>query len=296
MTPTHAMRTEAKRAFSNGFALTESELRRLHDLTHQQIERMSPGTQIQTKYELKYKNGSVSYSSSIDEVLDQENFGSAAITRLRLDMSDHTESNSVRVEFTNADEEEGLSTNAITYRVSGLDRDWVFVTSSQIEERIGKVKRFAPNQLLVGKNRFGILLLPMLFVMILILVAQLPLERKREAGADAQLASLEQAWKSGTLKDPTEAVLRVAHLLVNVNRDSGNESYWMPVAAFGACFALVGLTYLYFHFNPLYNFLWGDYVAKYEKRRSTGRFLIFGVVLVVLLGVIANLISRHIGI
>ena len=40
------------------------------------------------------------------------------------------------------------------------------------------------------------------------------------------------------------------------------------------------------HFSPAYNFLWGDYLAVYEKRRSRGKFILIGVVLTIVLGII----------
>lgn len=82
------MKTEAKKTYTFGFALTESELRRLHDLLIQQICKTSSAATYNTIYELRFRNGSIGYPTTLDEVLNQENFGSSAITRLRMTVRD----------------------------------------------------------------------------------------------------------------------------------------------------------------------------------------------------------------
>jgi hypothetical protein len=222
---TKAMKTEAKRAFNCGFALAEGELRRLHDLLVQQIRRAPGGDNFQTFYELKYRNGSVGYPGSLDDVLGQENFGSAAILRFKVEVTDGAEhpANSISIEFINADEEEGSSTDSVKYRVSGDDRDWVFVTSSQLEERVGKVKLFSPNQLAARKNRIWLVLFPMVLIFSLLLFLDIGPTKNRQAVAREQLDALERDWKSGALKDPVEATIQTARIELNSREVSGRE-------------------------------------------------------------------------
>jgi hypothetical protein len=78
------MKTESRRVFTCGFALTESELRRLHEVLVQQIKRTPTGDAFHATYEVKYRNGSVSHPLSVDDVLTQENFGSGSIVRLKM--------------------------------------------------------------------------------------------------------------------------------------------------------------------------------------------------------------------
>src|SRR5437868_1948338 len=78
------MKTEANRAFKCGFALNEAELRRLHEVLVLQIKRASVDEACHTSYELKYRNGSVSYPVSLDDILAQENFGSGTILRMKM--------------------------------------------------------------------------------------------------------------------------------------------------------------------------------------------------------------------
>src|ERR1700728_4677073 len=101
------IKTESRKSYQCGFALTESELRRLHDVLVQQIKRTSIGDGFLTKYEVKYRNGSVAEPTSLDQVLSEENFGSAGITRLRMEVSDKEEdaSNKIGILFCNQDEE-----------------------------------------------------------------------------------------------------------------------------------------------------------------------------------------------
>ena len=60
------MKTLAQRRFTDGFALTEQELRRIHDILDQQIRRVvAPDEEVSTSYELTFRNGVVSTPSSL---------------------------------------------------------------------------------------------------------------------------------------------------------------------------------------------------------------------------------------
>jgi hypothetical protein len=290
------MKTEAKRAFDCGFALAEGELRRLHDLLVQQIKRTPAADGFQTFYEVKYRNGSVGYPTGLDEVLSEENFGSAAILRLKVEIGDKAEkpSSQISVEFINADEEEGSSTDSIKYRVSGDDRDWVFVTSSQLDERIGKIRLFAPNQLLSRKRRFWVTMVPLVALLIFFGFSSITPTARRHEEAQSQLDALERAWRAGTLKDPPEVTVEAARILLGSQDIPGKEVIWLPIGMASILLGLPLLGYCYVYFRPLYNFLWGDYVAKYERRRSVGRFVFVGVLVALVVSVMADLISRRI--
>lgn len=289
-----AMKTEAVQKYRTGFALTESELRRLHEVLIQQIMKTPVGDKYLTGYELKYRNGSVSYPASIEDVLAQENFGTAGITRLQIEVFDKAEkpSNKIGVQFTNVDEEENY--HPISYLVSGEDRDWVFVTSSQLDERIGKIKLFSPNQIVYRKSNL-LFAFPFLISMVLMIFAlYFSVHHHVSIGAN-ELNVLERNWKSGTLKDSTEVTIQAARIVLSRSDPSGFEDIWPLGVVIVVPVSLLLLSWCWIYFQPSYNFLWGDYVTAYEKRRSRGRFLLIGILLAIVVSVAANFISKKIG-
>lgn len=287
------MKTEAKRALSSGFALPEAELRRIHDLFVQQIRRTPDSENFVSTYEIKYQNGAVGYPANLDEVLAQENFGSKSIIRLRVGVMDRAEkpSNRVEIELANARAEEGSLKESIKYLVSGDDRDWVFVTSSQLEERIGKIKRFSPGQLQKYQNLIGVLLM---LVFLIAFFSYLGKGTSRDTDQEnSKISEIERDWMAHRITDPVEVTIRLARVHVAA-RDLP------PFIYFPALFPLVFFVFpviasCYTYFAPPYTFLWGDSVGKFEKRRSVGRFLLVGVLAAAVVGVLVNVISKKIG-
>jgi len=291
------MRTEAARTFDCGFALNEAELRRFHDVLTQQIKRGSPEKESFHSYELKFRNGAVSFPVSLDDVLAQENFGSSKIVRLKLSVSGpdlENSANRIAIEFANSDEDSGSTNESIKYKIIGDDRDWVFVTSSQIEERIGKVKSFVPNQLFGKKYRFLSTIVPMFLLLALSLFLVSGPEKRREAKNSAEVQDVENQWRKGALKDPAEVIIRLEKIRFE-ERGSVMGFMWPMVLPFAGVLLLPMFSSIYAYFAPPYNFLWGDSVTAYEKQRSRGRFLLVGIFLTIVLGVVTNWVSKHIG-
>jgi hypothetical protein len=289
MVPT-AMRTESKKTYSEGFALTESELRRLHDIQLHQMQKSGCGTVFQTRYELKYLNGCISYPTSLDEVLAQENFGSIALQRLRMDVFDKDDKESatvIAIQFDNSIGDEWDSESPIRFVVRGNDRDWVFITSSMIDERIRKVKLLDLRHLSRGPS-LAIILAAFLSAILVGVAPPRPVSLK-------SLDALESAWRAGSIKDPVEVTLRAVRISLEARQFPIVVQRMLTglVAIGGASLAF--FHFLYGYFFPRYNFLWGDYLSLYKKRTSIGRFLLSGVLLAILLGLVVNFISNSMG-
>jgi len=298
------MKTEAKKGYKFGFLLFEAELRRLHEVMVQQIRKTPIGEEFRTKFQLKYRNGSVAFPASLDEVLEQENFGSSGILRLKMEVSDKDENASymIGVQFSKVDED-GINYfssignyDPIGYVVSGDDRDWVFVTSSQLDERIGKIKAFPASRFSSGARRSTFITLPLMIIPLVFLFMVLFADYRQGHLASEQLNLLENNWKSGIIKDSGELIIQTAKINLGSTKPPFNDIMLSITEIIGVYFILLlsGLCYLYFH--PSYNFLWGDYLSDYEKRRSRGNLLFVGIILALVLCVLGNFISKRIGI
>src|SRR4051812_19145601 len=107
---------------------------------------------------MTYRNGVIAATDSLDEVLSQENTGSGEIVRLKLEFRKAKTPYRIRgefgvmLEFINVDVEDEPRSIAIRFSIDGQTRDWVFVTSTVLEERVTKIKRLSFNQL----NRRGL--------------------------------------------------------------------------------------------------------------------------------------------
>jgi len=294
------MRTEAKRSFKHGFVLTEQELRRTFDCLVEQMKRGTPGAEPGCSYELKYRNGVIAEPVSLDEILAQENYGSAAIQRLRIEVEDKTsDAWSISVEFIDADCEDEPGDESVRYRVVGADRDWVFVTSSLVEERIAKVKRFAPNQLAGRRLR---LIAPLIILMVgmTAMLFGLLFPMPRPTLLADRIDAIEAGWQEGRLADAVDVMLALERAKIDVQPVETRQETLPMVKVLVAVLIggglFTGSLLAWGYFFPIYNFLWGDYTRVFERRQSQGKFVIGSVVLVVVLTVVGNYISSKLGI
>lgn len=285
------MRSEASKSFKHGFTLTEQELRRIYDQVCQQIKSTKQDGDITSDFTLKFKNGVISNPTSLDEILSQENLGSSAIQRLSITVhGNNVENSKIFVQFNNVDTEDSdAEDRPIRYKVEGNDRDWVFVTSSQLEERIGRTKTFAiPKTFFNSVPTFwGPTGLLAIFYFIIVVDRQDQLD---------QLNRLENQWRSGQIKDIGEITFTIARQALG--RQYGTftaTSFWIPILLFLA--TIIGLmvfgkpiaSYLF----PPFNFLWGDYVKVYDSRKSFRNFVLGVIVLGILLSVVGNYIYGY---
>jgi hypothetical protein len=291
------MKTEAGRTFTHGFALTEQELRRTVDTAIQQLQRIDRSQAPSIHIEVKLRNGTVAQSLSIEDVLSFENFGSKRIVGIDIVLKEHGEpvKYQIKVGFTNLSVE-GNEDFSVVYKVFGEDRDWVLVTSSELEERIGKVKCFAWNQIFRGSSaRY---FLPILFLfMLLMTMVGLVVGLSLTLGQRTNIADkMEAGWKTGSLRDPIEALI-----MMQRNYESQIDVItpvalvrWVAVypLAFVCTVLLCGilLSYLY----PSYVFVWGDYIRVYEKRLAARKIVFYGILLSLAISIIAGIIVTKI--
>jgi hypothetical protein len=248
-----------------------------------------------THYELKFQNGAISEPKTLNEVFDGENWGSTAIRRVSVDFQDTELDPKTRIGIRFSDPHDSDTKNSITYAINGEDRDWVFVASSQLSERITRVERFDFRRIL--SSRAFPLLVMMLFLVGMMAWMSISTSTDFQTRS-ALVKQLRHEWSAGTLHDPVDVVLRIEE--ANDSDPDMDRFFrhfvWTSGSLMVACIALLfaAQPILNYCFPP-YNFVWGEYQREYEKRKGRVRFILVGVVLTIFLGVLVNFVSKRFG-
>lgn len=282
---------EANKSFNYGFILSESELRRFNDLIREQIKKINSEPTINFNYLLKFQNGVVAETDNIDIVLGQENEGSKKIISLEVNGSDQLD-NIISIDFYNTDSDNIQSDYSVKYNIRSTDRDWVFVTSSQLEERIQKIKRqnFSPK----GKysSRFFSLIIP-LIVTLVFMISMLSNIVNRED----YLPNIKEMYKRGEIKNTNELIFIFEEAKHKQMQDLNfGEMFYLPGIFIGGLIILFISFYLYvWKLYPLYNFCWGDYLEVFKKketaRKTFNTVVIIGLLVSVIGGIISNFLN-----
>jgi hypothetical protein len=77
------MQTEIKRRHKWGFILTEQDLRRIIQTCREHGEKLCTGS-VQQKFSAKLRDGAVTESANIDDIVGLENIGKRRIEKLHL--------------------------------------------------------------------------------------------------------------------------------------------------------------------------------------------------------------------
>lgn len=287
------MRSEVQRKHPGGFELTEQELRRLYKTLGDHAARCSPALDVH-RIETKFANLVVSSPASIDELFQLENHGPTAITRLRLTWTNEAGSALVFCEFVNVDADSEGSAYPISYEISGADRDWVFLANSDLEDRLKKIRIWNPNQVLMSRRGrlgfyYGILILASASMFLMVQQKAKQIDPAIAAKLDA-IDEVETAWLGGAISDAEvqfelqrAAVASFDPFAVPLTQQliAPLVPVLLPIVAL---VVFMAFSYL----RPYQSFLWGERMDEVMKRRGIARFLLGGVVLAILLGVVAN--------
>ncbi|MCB4800272.1 hypothetical protein [Neotamlana laminarinivorans] len=282
------LNVEANKSFYHGFILNEQELRRFNDLIQEQLKKESEG-KIENNFSVKFENGVVAETNDLEEILSLENSGSALIIELKI-TSEIKESRKVVLEFTNADSNNISTEISIRYNISGLTRDWVFITSSLLDERIKKIRRWNINYNSKNKRyRFFITMSVPLAMTIALMFTLFTGNSNREN----TIKEIRDDYESGKLTEPIEALLRI--------QESGQsietvEPMKYAFIALGGIFTVLLIIYFYFlKLYPVYNFCWGDYLESFKKKESLRKTINTVVIIGLVISVIGGLIANQIG-
>ncbi|MBC8029432.1 MAG: hypothetical protein H7Z16_04920 [Pyrinomonadaceae bacterium] len=309
------MKTEATRYFQLGFVLTEGELRRLVSLVEEQLGKVPNGKTIDTLFELKFRNGAFATTASLDEVLIQENHGTSSITELQFTsvLNDVPDNTSISVRFTNPAFASEQQTKPISFVVRGPSRDWVFVTSSLLEERLLKLKRF-PLKRYLGLQGDSATAVYLAFLLTGLIIGMVVYMTRSNAAFDRLTAPegnsviieeaveakpfsqrYDEALKANNVTDPVAAMLVREQVLEKARNEEEARfrervrkqgppprlSETQPslpwtvaiVAPIPLIVLLLTNLFLVLYF-PAYNFCWGDYLDTFRKKESVKKFIL----------------------
>lgn len=304
---------ESNKSYYQGFILNEQDLRRLVDLINDQLLKVSKdNSSIVTEYTLKFENGTIAKTDNIENVLEQENSGSSEIIRLGINASvqdkDDTndKNNKIGIEFRNVDSSNEASDTPIIHKIIGVSRDWVFVTSSLIEERIIKIKRFSVNQ--IGEKGIGKLAFKLLSPIILLgfmlgMLFFMPSSLKKRALDKQELfEKISISWRNGEIEDPIEVILKFEEFEINRLKDNEELSQvFSPMLSLFAVIAgLLLLLFLVYYFLTryylVYNFCWGEYLEKFNKKESFRKTVFVVIIIGLLVSTIGGILANYSGI
>ena len=288
------MQVESSKTFKTGFVLKETDLRRIVDTIQDQFAKLPSSPQSSGTFSLKLRNGAILETSSLDEVLTLENGGSSQIMRLEYEHQTKSENppTIATIEFINADSDDATGSTSIRFHVHGSNRDWVFVTSSQLEERCERLRRFALNQL-SGKGPLAIAFRLLTPVIMLLFTVGIMVSMGRTIDNRPQTSKLlEEAIKAGTVKEPIEAILFVEKQREGIKLTKDILPLKFLTCAGIFILVLIGASMFLARYYPVYNFCWGEYAEEFQRKESRRQFwlviIIIGVIVSFLGGILAN--------
>jgi hypothetical protein len=288
------MKTEKTKSYNAGFVLTEYELRKIHDLLIEQFQKKFTSlTDITERYEIKYKNGSVSEPNSLDAIFSQENIGSLAITRLKIKITDNNDPSlyEVTMQFTNLEVEEERGLKPISYTIIGNDNDWVFSVAFLLEERIKRIKRFS---LISLSSKYNLLIVMLATWLLVFPIAYWQLSRRESRQLD-KLKIIQESYKKGVFKDPIEVLIEIEKFKISEETEAA-----LLIPPFMSVILIpIGISIILFlweYFFPPYNLCWGEYVNFKKEREKRGKFIIVGVLFTLIISIVGNYISALLGI
>ncbi|MCB9315667.1 MAG: hypothetical protein H6569_05980 [Lewinellaceae bacterium] len=110
------------------------------------MEKAEVDPPLRELYTITYKNGTIVEYRDLNDIFSQDNHGNYRITQIDISLSRSNQDSAVKTEelfinliFSDPSESNFKDNYSVFYKVLGIDRDWVFVTSSMIQDRVEKV-------------------------------------------------------------------------------------------------------------------------------------------------------------
>jgi hypothetical protein len=128
------LKVDKSESYNWSIVVDEKELRRLDEIIK---EALKDGTELRLEYNIKFSDGSLIETSDINEIVSEENPKNRQIKNIGISASSEKLSKKISISLG-----EKYWGKIVTYSISGDSRDWVYLTSSKIEERIKNLKQW----------------------------------------------------------------------------------------------------------------------------------------------------------
>lgn len=200
--------------------------------------------------------------------------------------------NLISFEFNAVDSTDSYFGHSIRYNVRSGDRDWVFVTSSLIEERISKIKRHN-----LGKYFKGTLPYFIIVIGISVLALSFLTRFISKPQNDNYLKDIKTAYEKGLIKNTNELILQLEEKRIENAKESENTppAFYYIGILFGTIVLLMFLFSIYLKkLYPLYNFCWGDYLDVFNKKESTRKTINTVIIIGLIISIIGSLIANKV--
>lgn len=164
--------TEVVGRLKSAFVLDETQVRRLAEAVASRLkEANSPNASV--KWDVRFLNGATSHSLSTDALLDLENEDSHRVVSVKLvgrqQTNEGTTLREIAIDIEDLDSADSRSKYPMGWEVKSPARDWAFVTSSEIKERLQSTRSPNPQRFLTGDAfMLGYWVCAMIFFLILL--------------------------------------------------------------------------------------------------------------------------------
>jgi hypothetical protein len=284
---------ESNKTYKQGFILTEQEFRRIIDIISEQLKKSVKKEEPKLNYLVKFENGVIAKTESLEEIFNLENGGIGEIIRVQItgEIGENENNHIISIIFKNTNSEnESSNTAPINHIIKGKSRDWVFVTSSLIQERINKLKQSGVITKMHSRpeNESMILISILLF-----LLTTISFLWKYFISGKNYIEQIETKWKANEISDPIEVLIAFEK-----NKDTLQNEPLKYIMGTFFIFLIIFYSIKSFtkKYYPSYNFCWGDYLEEYSKKEKfrKGFFTVFliGLIVSIIGGLIANFIGK----
>lgn len=281
------MKTEIEKVFRHGFVLSEQEFRRLAlVLSEHAAKLLNPVPHSQ--FSAALQDGTRIESNNVDDILSIENHGAKTIIGITIIVKP-TEENPdwrIAVRYVKPKVDVIFSEPSVEYTIYGPSRDWVFVASADLEDRIKRNKKIAWEVVFSGP--YGIIISLVLPVTVAIVGMSIILGRQSSG-----YQNLKNKIDSGEISDPLQGLLEVEKYRSFEMSLPGPSILWIAVLTMivlGAMAKRISSV-----ISPSYNFLWGDYIPIFNRKKNIRNVLWTVVILGTIVSVVSTIISKKMG-
>lgn len=277
------IKTEIRKHFEWGFFLTEAELRRIVRTCIDFTEKI-PQVTFDLTIEVKLRDGSHLVCKTPEDVLSIENGGRRTVRELQIKTADRSQNPDWLIEVNFQDGADNpRSWTSADFRIVGQDRDWAFLTATEIEERLLRTKKISLPRL--ASSRWLLPIVSMIpFIIFFAMISGLT--------STHIVDKLEKLRREGQITDPIDA-------MIFIERSKAAAGGWRFFGSLIA--ALLGIALLFSFFLyflpkilPGYVFYWGDVVPHYDRRVSIVKIVWVTIILGAFASILGGLILSYI--